>query len=44
MKALPIIVCERRIIERMVGREPALRPAQREDAGLYMGLSDACKH
>jgi len=50
MKALPIIVYKRRIIQRMVGGEPALRPvvqwiveeartaAQREDAGLYMGL------
>lgn len=56
MKALPIIVHKRRIIQRMVGGEPALWPVvqwiveeartagQRENAGLYMGLSDACKH
>lgn len=54
MKGLQVIVRKRRIIQRMAGAEPALRPVaqwiveeartsgQREDAGLYMGLSDEC--
>lgn len=54
MKTLQVIVRKRRIVQRMVGGEPALRPVvqwivveartagQREDAGLYMGLSDEC--
>lgn len=54
MKGLQVIVCKRRIIQRMAGREPTLRPVvqwimeetrttgQREDARLYMGLSNKC--
>ena len=54
MKALPIIVRKCRIKQRVVGGEPALRPVvqwivveartagQRENAGLYMSLSDVC--
>lgn len=54
MKALQLTVRKRRSVWRMAGGEPALRPVvqwivvkartagQREDAGLYMGLSDEC--
>lgn len=54
MKALEVIVRKRHIVQRMAGGEPALRPVvqwivveartarRREDAGLYMGLSDEC--
>ena len=54
METPQVIICKRRIVQRMAGREPALRPvvqwivieartaSQHEDAGLYMGLSNEC--